>query len=49
MSFLKEYWKFLMARKKLWLYPLLLALGLFILMGILSEGSNFAPIVYSIF
>tara|TARA_Y100000389_G_C17309262_1_gene437115 strand:+ start:565 stop:714 length:150 start_codon:yes stop_codon:yes gene_type:complete len=49
MSFIKEFWNFLMQRKKFWLWPiilLLLALG-----GILvvSSGSSLSPFIYAIF
>jgi len=49
MSFIKEFWNFLMQRKKFWLWPiiiLLLALG-GILVG--SSGSSLSPFIYAIF
>jgi len=49
MSFLKELWAFLKARKKLWLLPIIL--GLVILGGllILAQGSVVAPFIYTLF
>ncbi len=49
MSFLKEFWAFLKARKKLWLLPIVV--GLVVLGGllILAEGSVIAPFIYTLF
>ena len=49
MSFLKELWDFLKARKKLWLLPIIL--GLVVLGGllILAQGSVVAPFIYTLF
>jgi hypothetical protein len=49
MSFLKELWAFLKARKKLWLLPIIL--GLVVLGGllILAQGSVVAPFIYTLF
>jgi hypothetical protein len=49
MSFLIEIWRFARARKKLWLLPLLLVLGVFGGLLILVKGSAVAPFVYTIF
>jgi hypothetical protein len=49
MSFLKEIWEFLRARKKYWLIPILLILGVFGGLIILSQGSAIAPFIYTIF
>ena len=49
MSFLKEFWEFLRARKKYWLIPILLILGIFGGLIILSQGSAIAPFIYTIF
>jgi hypothetical protein len=49
MSFLKELWKFLRVRKKLWLFPiviLMVALGGLL---ILAQGSVVAPFIYTLF
>lgn len=49
MEFLKQLWKFLRVRKKLWLAPIILVM--LILGGLmnLAQGSVFAPFIYTIF
>ncbi len=49
MSFLKELWAFLRARKKMWLLPIIV--GLVVLGGllILAQGSVVAPFIYTLF
>ena len=49
MSFLKEFWEFVRARKKYWLLPIILVLVLFGGLIILSQGSAVAPFIYTIF
>ncbi|MDC1055096.1 DUF5989 family protein [Candidatus Pelagibacter ubique] len=49
MSFLKEFWEFVRARKKYWLLPILLLLLIFGGLIILSQGSAVAPFIYTIF
>ena len=49
MSFLKEFWEFLMTRKKYWLFPIIIILVLFGGLIILSQGSAVAPFIYTIF
>jgi|TARA_B110000438_G_C15809440_1_gene648949 hypothetical protein len=49
MSFLKEFFTFLMLRKKYWLFPVILMLTLFGFLIILSQGSTVAPFIYAIF
>ena len=49
MSFLKELWSFLRARKKFWLVPLL---AIMLLVGgllMLAQGSAIAPFIYTLF
>ncbi len=48
-SFLKEFWDFIKVRKKYWLLPILIVLGLFGGLIILSQGSAVAPFIYAIF
>jgi hypothetical protein len=49
MSFLKEFWAFLWARKIWWMAPLVLVLlGLGTLL-FLAEGSVVAPFIYTLF
>jgi hypothetical protein len=49
MDFIKEFWEFLLARKKYWLLPILAVLLLFGSLLILSQGSVIAPFIYTIF
>jgi len=49
MSFLKEFWEFVRARKKYWLLPILLLLLIFGGLIILSQGSAVASFIYTIF
>ena len=49
MDFLIEFLEFLKARKKYWLFPILLVLVLFGGLIILSQGSAVAPFIYTIF
>jgi hypothetical protein len=49
MSFIKELWSFLRARKKFWLAPLL---AIMLLVGgllVLAQGSAIAPFIYTLF
>jgi hypothetical protein len=48
-GFLAELWAYMRERKKLWLLPLLLMLGLFGGLVVLSQGSAVAPFIYTIF
>ena len=49
MSFIKEFWEFLMVRKKYWLLPIIIVLALFGVLIVLSQGSAVAPFIYTIF
>jgi hypothetical protein len=49
MSFVKELWMFLWARKKLWLLPILIIMGLFGVLLILAQSSAIAPFIYTLF
>ena len=49
MNFLREYWEFLKARKKYWLFPIFFALILTGGLIILSQGSAVAPFIYTLF
>ncbi len=48
-SFLKEFFEFLMERKKYWLLPIIIILLLFGVLIVLSQGSAVAPFIYTIF
>ena len=49
MSFLKEFWEFLIDRKKYWLIPIILVLALFGGLIVLSQGTAVAPFIYTLF
>tara|TARA_B100000780_G_C21090515_1_gene439484 strand:+ start:1179 stop:1331 length:153 start_codon:yes stop_codon:yes gene_type:complete len=48
-SFIKEFFQFLLSRKKYWLFPIFLILAIFGALIILSQGSAIAPFIYTIF
>jgi hypothetical protein len=48
-SFLKEFWEFLKARKKYWLLPTIIVLVLFGVLIVLTQGTAIAPFIYTIF
>ncbi len=49
MSFLKELWAFMRARKKFWLLPIIIVMVLFGGLVILTQGSAVAPFIYTLF
>ena len=49
MSFIKEVWDFLRARKKLWLVPVIFIMVIFGGLLIFAQGSVIAPFIYTIF
>ena len=49
MSFLADLWRFMRARKKFWLLPILFVMILFGGLLMLAEGSAVAPFIYTIF
>tara|TARA_Y100000741_G_scaffold285626_1_gene225425 strand:- start:707 stop:856 length:150 start_codon:yes stop_codon:yes gene_type:complete len=49
MSFIKEFWEFLMVRKKYWLLPIIMVLAIFGGLIVLTQGSAVAPFIYTIF
>lgn len=49
MSFLAEIWRFLRARRKSWLVPILIVLVLFGVLIVVGEGSALAPFIYTLF
>ena len=49
MSFLAEFWLFLKTRKKFWLLPILVVLGLFGALLLFAQGSAVAPFIYTLF
>ena len=49
MSFIKELWIFLRARKKFWMFPIILVMALLGGLLILAQGSVVAPFIYTLF
>ena len=49
MSFIKEFWEFIIIRKKYWLLPVIIALILFGGLIVLTQGSSVSPLIYAIF
>jgi hypothetical protein len=45
----RELWDFLRVRKKWWLGPIVLVLVLFGALVVFTQGSAFAPFIYTIF
>ena len=49
MNFIKEFWEFIIIRKKYWLLPIIIALILFGGLIVLTQGSSLSPLIYAIF
>lgn len=49
MSFIREFWGFVKARKKFWLLPILVAMVLVGGLIVFAKGSAIAPFIYTIF
>ncbi|MFD2934265.1 DUF5989 family protein [Spirosoma flavum] len=49
MEFLTDFWLFIRARKRYWLWPLFLLLLLLGVLSVFTTGSALAPFIYSIF
>lgn len=49
LSFLREFWAFMRARKKFWLLPIFVMMALFGGLVVLTQGSAVAPFIYTIF
>jgi hypothetical protein len=49
MSFVKELWAFMRARKKFWLLPIFIMMIIFGGLVVLTQGSAIAPFIYTIF
>ena len=46
---LSELWAFMRVRKKWWLAPIFIVLGLLSILIVLTEGSALAPFIYALF
>ena len=49
MELLGELWRFMRVRKKFWLLPILLVMGLFGGLLVLTQGTAVAPFIYTVF
>ena len=49
MDFLMELWRFMRARKKFWLLPVLMLMLVFGGLIVLTNGTAFAPFIYTLF
>lgn len=49
MSFIKDLWAFMRARKKYWLLPIIIMMALLGALIVLAEGSAVAPFIYTLF
>lgn len=49
MSFLRELWTFMRARKKFWLIPIVVMMVLLGALIVFAPGSAFAPFIYTLF
>jgi len=49
MSFISELWTFMRVRKRFWLIPIVLVMGLFGGLLVLTQGSVVAPFIYALF
>ena len=48
-SIIREFWEFLKIRKRYWLLPIIIMLGLFSAIIVFTEGSAIAPFMYALF
>jgi hypothetical protein len=49
MSFIKELWAFMRTRKKYWLWPIVVIMGVLGVLIVLAQGSAVAPFIYTLF
>jgi hypothetical protein len=49
MSFIKELWAFMRARRKYWLWPIVVIMGVLGVLIVLAQGSAVAPFIYTLF
>jgi hypothetical protein len=48
-EFISELWTFVRVRRKYWLLPILIMMGLFGGLILLTQGSAIAPFIYTLF
>ncbi len=49
LSLTRELWQFMKARKKFWLLPIIVMMGVFGGLIVLTKGSAIAPFIYTLF
>ena len=49
MSFVAELWRFMRARKKFWLLPMILVFAIMGVLIIMTQGGTLAPFIYTLF
>ena len=49
MDFVAELWRFLRARKKFWLLPMILVFAITGMLVMMTQGSALAPFIYTLF
>jgi uncharacterized protein DUF5989 len=49
LDFLREFWRFLRVRKRFWLLPICILLGLFAGLFVFTQGSAISPFIYVLF
>ena len=49
LGLIRELWQFMRVRKKWWLGPIVLMLGLLGLLVVFTQGSAVAPFIYTLF
>ncbi|MBL0930652.1 MAG: hypothetical protein J0H39_01960 [Alphaproteobacteria bacterium] len=49
LSLARELWQFMKVRKKFWLLPIIVMMGLFGGLIVLTKGSAIAPFIYTLF
>jgi hypothetical protein len=48
-SFVRELWLYMRVRKKFWLFPIVVVMGLLGGLMIVTKGSAVAPFIYALF
>ncbi|MBP9888270.1 MAG: hypothetical protein KBF93_18370 [Leptospiraceae bacterium] len=49
LSLIKEFFEFLMERKKFWLIPIIFLLVLLSILLVMTQGSAISPFIYTLF
>ncbi|HXP06630.1 MAG TPA: DUF5989 family protein [Stellaceae bacterium] len=49
LDFFRDFLRYLRSRKRYWLLPIIIVLGLFAGLVVLTEGSTIAPFIYALF